>query len=131
MSNRDILKPALAAAIMEQNKYLHHSAVVQVVNVWKLDSPPAINDALMEALANYDLDEMTEPVDIHPFIDNSAAETTTIRDLLYAMILSRPDISSNLIRNDYIRGHSWNFVCDLDVVQQVSFVAATFLGALN
>ena len=47
------------------------------------------------------------------------------------MIASRPDISSNIIRDDYIRGRSWNLVCDIDVVQQVSFVATTFLGALN
>ena len=64
MSNQDISKPALAAAITEQNKFLDHSAAVQLVNVWKLDSQIALTDALMEALANYDLDEMTEPVDI-------------------------------------------------------------------
>ena len=52
MSNTDISKPALAAAITEQNKYLDHSAVVQIVNVWKLDSPVALTDALLEALAN-------------------------------------------------------------------------------
>ena len=131
MSNRDISKPALAAAITEQNKYLDHSAAVQLVNVWKLDSKIAITEALLDAVASYDLDEMAEPVDIRPFINNSTEEKTTIRDLLYAMIASRPDISSNLIRDDYIRGRSWNLVCDLDVVQQVSSVAASFLGAVN
>ena len=133
MSNKDISKPALAATITdtEQNKYLDHSAAEQMVNVWKLDSQVAITDALMEALAYYDLDEMTEPVEIRPFIANPVTGNTTIRDLLYAMIQSRPDISLSIIQDDYIRGRSWNLVCDSDVVQQISFVAATFLGALN
>ena len=74
---------------------------------------------------------MTEPVEIRPFIKNPVAGNTTICDLLYAMILSRPDISSSIIKDDYIRGHSWNLVCDLDSIQQVSFVADTFLGALS
>ena len=47
------------------------------------------------------------------------------------MVQSRPDISSSIIRDDYIHRRSWNLVCDSDVVQQVSFVAASFLGALN
>ena len=131
MSNRDISKPALAAAITEQNKYLDHSAAVQMVNVWKLDSQVNITDALMDALATFDLDEMTESVDLRHFIRNPVAGKTTIRDLLYAMVEGRPDISTNILKDDYIRGRSWNLVCDTDAVQQVSYVADIFLGALN
>ena len=101
-NNKDISKPALATAITQQNKYLDHSAAVQMVNVWKLDSKIAITDVLMEALANYDLDEMTKPVEIRPFITNPVAGNTTIRDLLYAMVQSRLDISLSIIQDDYI-----------------------------
>lgn len=131
MSNKDISKPELAAAITEQNKYLDHSAAVQIVNVWKLDTQVAITDALLESLETYDLGEMTEPIPIRPFINNPVDEKTTIRDLLYAMILSRPDISSTVIRDDYIRGRSWNLVCDSEAAQQASNVADTFLSAMT
>ena len=47
------------------------------------------------------------------------------------MVASRPDIDSNLIKDGYIKGHSWNLVCDSNIVQAVSFVADTFLGAVN
>ena len=131
MSNRDISKPALAAAITEQNKYLDHSAAVQMVNVWKLDTEIVVTDALLEALAKFELDEMTEPNDVRPYLDIANTDKTNIRNLLYAMVASRPDINTRLIKDDYIRGRSWNLVCDTDVVQEVSFVADTFLGALN
>ena len=131
MSNKDISKPELAAAITEQNKYLDHSAAVQIVNVWKLDTKITLTDALLEALANFELEEMMEPAEVRPFIQNPVAGQTTIRDLLYAMVLSRPDISSTLIRDDYIRGRSWNLVCDSDTAQQVVSVASIFLGAIN
>ena len=131
MSNKDISKPELAAAITEQNKYLDHSAAVQIVNVWKLDTKITITDALMEAFANFDLEEMMEPEEVRPFIQNPVDGQTTIRDLLYAMVLSRPDISSTIIRDDYIRGRSWNLVCDSDTAQQVVSIASIFLGALN
>ena len=131
ISNRDITKPALAAAITEQNKFLDHSAAVQMINVWKLDSKITITDALLEALANFNLDEMTEPTDLRPFISDLNDGCTNIRTLLYALVQGRPDIDSNLIRDDYVRGRSWNLVCDVDVVQAVSYAAETLLGALN
>ena len=40
-------------------------------------------------------------------------------------------MDSNLIRDDYIRGRSWNIVCDIDVVQAVSSVAETLIGAIT
>ena len=50
---------------------------------------------------------------------------------MYAMLAGRPDFDDNLIKDDYIRGRSWNLVCDSDAVQTVSYFADTFLGAMN
>ena len=99
-----------------------------MVNVWRLDLQIAVTDSPLEALANFNFDEMTDPQDISPFLPNAHTGQKHIRSLLYAMIEGRPDFDSNLIKDDYIRGRSWNLVCDSNVVQAASFVPDTFLG---
>ena len=113
LSAKDVTKIELAALITLQNKRLHQSAAVQVVNVWKLDTEFELSEALVvHRLSTENLDpERYKPRSIRDAIHADTVNVVTLRTLMYAVLEAREDIEMSPIIDDYLRGKSWNLVC--------------------
>ena len=132
INSKDVTKVELAALITLQNKRLNVSAAVQVVNVWKTDTDFVLTDSLVERLSMENLDmKKYKPKSIREYIRSNDTNRVNIRQLMYAVINAREDITVPPVFDDYIRGKAWNLVCDRTEISGVTTFAEWFTGAIE
>ena len=132
ISSKDVTKIELAALITLQNKRLSASAAVQVVNVWKIDTDFDLTDTLVHKLSSDNLDMTRYEIrSIREFVRSTNQSRVTLRQLLYAVLSARADISESPIVDDYTLRKTWNLVCDRDCISGVTTFLEWFIGVLG
>ena len=131
INSKDVTKIELAALITLQNQRLNVSAAVQVVNVWRTDKDFALSDALVERLSMENLDmKQYKPRSIRDYIRSHDTTRVNLRQLLYAEINAREDLTTPPVFDDYTRGKAWNLVCDRNEISGVTTFSEWFMGAI-
>ena len=132
INSKDVTKVELAALITLQNKRLHQSAAVQVVNVWKIDTAFELSEALVHRLSTENLDpQHHKPRSVRDYIRANQVKEVTLRTLMYAVLDAREDIVESPIIDDYLRGKSWNLVCSREKLSGVTTFLEWFIGVVQ